>query len=187
MKSILLTSILLMGVYCTPVFASDNDCPVGLVNGLTLDDEFGPGTAKITRCVKNTDKVKVVYQLNTMCKTAACVKPYALGNIENAIKDYEVTSGMVRGTNYEIVVVVHSGGWRTILDNSAAMPHAASNPFQAQMEAVLAKGVKVYFCQNTARGKNVKTANVISGVKFVTAGVTSIADFQLEGYSYVQP
>ncbi len=38
------------------------DCPVGLVSGITLDDEFGPGAANITHCLQKTNKIKVVYK-----------------------------------------------------------------------------------------------------------------------------
>lgn len=163
------------------------DCPVDLVSGKTLDEEFGPGTAELTRCLNNTDDVKVVYQVNTMCKDALCSAPYALGNIKNAVKDYEITHGMVRGEDYQIVAIVHSGGTGLVLNNSAAMPNAINNPFQNAMEELIGMGVKVYYCQNTARKKKVTTDQLISGISFVTSGVTAIADFQLKGYSYVQP
>ncbi len=188
MKSffILLFSLFL-GVTSQTVLAGDGDeCPVGLLNGMTLDDEFGAGTSDLTRCIKKRDRVKVVYQINTECKDSNCTKPYAIGNINNAIKDYEITHGMSKD-EYEIVAIVHSGGWPLILDNTSANPHARTNSFQAQMEALIANGVKVVFCQNTARSKDVVTDQLILGVEYVTAGVTAIADYQALGYSYVQP
>jgi len=184
-----LSTILLLTlnpVSFTTVLASGTDCPVGLVNNLTLDDEFGPGTSAITRCLVNKKKLKIVFQINNKCKNSACTKPYAVGNIENAIKDIEITNGIKRG-DYEIVAVVHSGGFSQILNNNAALPNSVVNKFQMEMEAILEKGVKVYFCQNTARSKSVKTGQLIAGVEYVTAGVTSISDFQKSGYRYVQP
>ena len=66
----------------------------------------------------------------------------------------------------------------------------------------MARGEKFYFCQNTTRGfmRNGTLPTVaettdmtgakgqlIDGVEYVTAGVTAIADFQSQGYKYVQP
>ena len=196
MKSIsILFFSLFLGVTSQTALASDSDpdCPVGLLNGMTLDDEFGPGTAALTRCISKRDQVKVVYQINQQCKNSACTKPYAIGNIINAINDYEITHGM-SADEYEIVAVVHSGGWPLILNNDAGVDGSGAptgtrrhNNFQPEMEALLAKGVRVVFCQNTARSKGVRTDDLIPGVEYVTAGVTALADYQALGYSFVQP
>jgi hypothetical protein len=49
---------------------SNNECPVGLVNGLTLNDEFGPGTSDLTKCLDRRHNVKVVMQINQLCLRA---------------------------------------------------------------------------------------------------------------------
>jgi len=101
----------------------DNECPVGLVTGMELDEEFGPGTEELTRCLERLHKVKVVMQINRFCRddvpNADCddTRAYALGNIRNMIKDYEITHGMERGKDYEIVAVVHSGGWAMLVED----------------------------------------------------------------------
>ncbi len=163
------------------------DCPVGLLNGKTLDEEFGPGTQQITRCLEKREDVKVLYQINKACRDEACSRPYALGNIRNAINDYKITHGMALGKGFDIVAIVHSGGAPLVLDNNSSTPSSITNPFQDQMQALLDAGVKVYFCQNTARSKGIVTNQLIPGIKYITAGVTAIADFQLLGYAYVQP
>jgi intracellular sulfur oxidation DsrE/DsrF family protein len=156
-------------------------------NNITIEDKFGSGSMAVTRCLSKTKKAKVLYQINTECKNAACTAPYAIGNIVNHINDYEITHGM-SPDDYEIVVIVHSAGWKLILDNNSNTKHEADNPFQAQMEALLARdSVKVLFCQNTANGKGVVKAHMIDGVGFVTAGVSAISDLQERGYRYVQP
>jgi len=180
-----LVSVAALGMLLSSVsFAAD--CPVKLLNGLTLDEEFGVGSQQITRCLDKVKKVKVVYQVNKECKSSACKKPYAVGNMINALNDYKITHGM-DDDNINLVAVVHSGGWPLILNNDSPTANARVNEFQAQVEALLAKGVEIYFCQNTARSKGVTRDQMIDGVKFVTAGVTAIADFQLEGFAYVQP
>ncbi len=186
----------------------NNACPVGLVQGLELDDEFGPGTQGLTRCLERRHKVKVVVQINQFCSTAAsnasCTRPYALGNMKNMIDDYEITHGMLQGRDYEIVAVVHgSGGWQMLTNEGLdgnANPVTGRNQFEQQVRALIDAGVKFYFCQNTTRAfvanntlptadesPGGATAELIEGVEYTTAGVTALADFQSRGYTYVQP
>lgn len=183
------------------------DCPVGLVSNQTLGNEFGAGTEGLTRCAEFRHNVKVVVQVNAFCGDTACSKSYALGNIKNLIKDFEITNGMSKN-DYEIVAVVHSGGGGLVLQNgytfidSVKGPVTISNQFQKDVEDLLAEGVKFYFCQNTTRSMIKKgalpevsestygggaTEALIPGVQYTTAGVTAISDFQRMGYTYVQP
>jgi intracellular sulfur oxidation DsrE/DsrF family protein len=165
---------------------SNNACPVGLVSGLALDTEFGPGVAALTKCNDKRHNVKVVFQLNA---NAGC---YGLGNITNVIDDYEITHGMVRGRDYQLAAIVHSAGGTMMVKNGV---NGFANPCEAQVSALIAKGVKFYFCQNTTRaylGNGRLTAGmvkeqVIDGVEYVTAGLGALGDFQSSGWKYVQP
>jgi len=209
MKTLL--AVLVAGLVSMPVLADDkdkkgnNECPVGLVSGKTLDDEFGPGTAdrpgtqELTKCIKKRHKVKMVVQLNQG-------NGYGLGNITNIIDDYEITHGMVRGRDYEIVAVIHSaGGMMALKDKETSNPTTGvvthRNASEGTIKTLMGKGVKFYFCQNTTRAfvrngilptyagdANVSaTAELIPGMLYTTAGLTSIADFQAQGYQYIQP
>jgi intracellular sulfur oxidation DsrE/DsrF family protein len=150
-------------------------------NPLSFDEKFGAGTLDATRCLANNRKVKALYQINTLCKNSDCKAPYAIGNIKNAIKDYQMTHGMTPD-DYQIAVIVHSAGWKLVLND------ADTNPFKADMEWLVAQpSVKVMFCLNTANSKGVMKADMIEGIGFVTSGVTAIPDLQAEGYNYVQP
>jgi intracellular sulfur oxidation DsrE/DsrF family protein len=161
-------------------------CPVGEVNGMSLDTEFGPGVGALTKCNATRHGVKVVFQLNS---NANC---YGLGNITNVIDDYEITNGMVRGRDYELAAIVHSGGGTMVVKDGV---NNYANPCEAQVSALIAKGVKFYFCQNTTRGyirngrltQGLVKDQVIDGVEYVTAGLGAIADFQTRGWKYVQP
>ena len=199
--------------------ASNNECPVGLVNGMTLDDEFGYGTSDLTKCLDRRHNVKVVMQINKPCRDSYVVdgqvkntvadckrnpekdldfgRSYALGNINNMIKDYEITHGMVAGKDYEIVAIVHSGGGYLLLKDGGENGKGGtnSNKFEPEVKNLMDRGVKFYFCQNTTRGfinngtlpAGDTTAQLIDDVEYVTAGVTSISEFQQRGYEYVQP
>ena len=89
-------------------------CPVGLVSGLTFDEEFGAGSAKITHCLAKRNKVKLVVQANQFCmdnvSNAECTRPYALLNLTKMIDDYEITHGMKPGRDYEMAVIAHTKG-----------------------------------------------------------------------------
>ena len=155
---VLFTAILL-ALSFQSVFAENIKCPVNLINGLTLDDEFGAGTAAITRCLVKDD-IKVVYQINKFCNDATCTRAYALGNILNAIQDYEITHGMSR-RNYRIAAVVHSDGANIILNNDGLPAGSPRNPFETQVKNLIEQGVQFYFCQNTARSKGIKIVDLI--------------------------
>ena len=208
MKTLL--AVLVAGLVSMPVLADNkdkkgnNECPVGLVSGKTLDDEFGPGTAdrpgtqELTKCIKKRHKVKMVVQLNQG-------NGYGLGNITNIIDDYEITHGMVRGRDYEIVAVIHSAGGMMALKDKVSINALGAevhrNASQDTIKTLMGKGVKFYFCQNTTRAyvRNgilptyagnadvSATAELIPGMLYTTAGLTSIADFQAQGYQYIQP
>lgn len=168
-------------------------CPAGLVNGLTLDEEFGPGASAITHCVKVRHHLRVAVEINRKCRnvldtSSGCTSggPAALGNMVNMIKDYEITSGMKQGRDYEMIAIVHGAGGLLLLKG---------NPFEGKIQDLMSQGVKFYFCQNTARGFISKgllpqgdaTAYLIEGVEYVTAGFTALADKQQQGWSVVTP
>ncbi len=199
MKTLLLSlSTILFLLGTTGVYAGnhehdDDSCPLGLVNGMTLDAEFGPGSAEITRCLKKRRHVKLVVQANRFCMdnvpNSQCTRPFALLNLAKMIDDYEITHGMKAGRDYEMVVIAHTAGGPLMLKDESI------NPFRNKVEALMQRGVKFYLCQNATRAMIKKgllppgdaTANIIEGVEYVTAGITALVDFQYQGYRYVRP
>ncbi|MEW6590088.1 MAG: DsrE family protein [Pseudomonadota bacterium] len=209
---------LMAGFFALPVHADpkggNNECPVGLVSGLSMDDEFGPGTQALTQCLKKRHNVKMVVQINQFCTNAAtpdscAASPYALNNIRNILDDYEITHGMKAGRDYQMAVVLHSPGGRMALKDTGVRGDgtvvSGRNPFETTIRGLMARGVKFYFCQNTTRAYLAQpgtaitslpkylttgisaTDQMIEGMEYTTAGLTSIADFQARGYAYIQP
>jgi intracellular sulfur oxidation DsrE/DsrF family protein len=176
----------------------NNQCPVGLVSGMTLNEEFGPGSQELTECNKVRHNVKLLIQLNQYTSGSGA---YGLHNITNVINDYEITYGMRPGKDYEIVAVVHSGGGPLVLQNGIGfygmtdgLYHETVNAYEGQVRTLIDQGVKFLFCQNTTRGFQAAnklpadaTSALIPGVGYVTAGIAAIADLQAQGYQYVQP
>lgn len=118
-----------------------SSCPVGLIAGLTLEEEFGPGTRQITRCLIFNYDNKMLFHISSFESRPG--SPYGLGNITAAINDYEITHGT---KDYKIVSVNHSGGATQLLNINAADPHplAFDNIYQPLVEGLIAKGVKFY-------------------------------------------
>jgi intracellular sulfur oxidation DsrE/DsrF family protein len=177
----------------------NNECPVGLVNGMTLDEEFGPGSQELTQCNSVRHNVKLLIQLNQY-GTGSPNGAYGLKNITNVIQDYEVTYGMRPGKDYEIVAVVHSGGGPLVIQNGVNFTgidgnsHTTVNAYEGDVRTLIDQGVKFLFCQNTTRSFIASnklppdaTSVLIPGVGYVTAGIAAIADLQARGYRYVQP
>ncbi len=188
-------AVLLLALH-VPITHADKDqrgartCPVGLVNGMTLDTEFGPGTAALTHCLERRHDVRLVLQVNQYCldnvPNAQCVRPFGLIHAANMVDDYEITHGMAAGRDYDFVIVAHTGGGPLMLKES---------PFAEQVRGLMARGVKFYMCQNATRAlirsgalpSGDATSHLIEGVEYVTAGLTAVADFEKRGYQYVQP
>jgi intracellular sulfur oxidation DsrE/DsrF family protein len=191
----------------------NNECPVGLVNGMTLNEEFGPDSQELTLCNKVRHNVKLLIQLNQYGTDAAA---YGLNNITNVIQDYEVTYGMRPGKDYEIVAIVHSGGGPLVVKDKGGVTvpggqprcdgtcgSTITNAHETEVQTLMNQGVKFLFCQNTTRGMqkagklpadatgalvtSVDADGVEHSVGYVTAGIAALADFQARGYQYVQP
>ena len=155
------------------------------ISNKALDAAFGQGTGQLTRRLTHTDNIKLLFQVNQLFKDPQKTQPYGGENLINTLTDLE-NHGLIPG-EFDIIALVHAEGWRQVLNNRADTPHEMDNPFQAEMEDLLQRGINVYFCLNTARKKSVRIEHVIPGIRFVTSGVTALADWQRDGYCYVQP
>ncbi len=209
-KLLLISSLIMFGLISVPAMADDDDndsgeCIVGLVNGMSLADEFGAAVPAITRCLKKTDHVKLIMQINKACRDTTVVstntgyrlenharscgskRGYGIAQLSKMLKDYRTTHD-ISDKKIDLSVVVHGGGGTMLLD----MPW---NKLKPAVKLLIADGVKFYFCMNTVRGMAPKmgltsaqlVSKVIPGVEYVTAGLTAIADFQEVGYNYIQP
>lgn len=195
---------------------TDDACPVGLVTGMTIDEEFGAGINDITRCIENRKRIKMVMQVNNACRdtavtldpatatglkldnhanTCGATRGFGIAQMKNMIKDWVITHGMP-AESLDLNIIVHDGGGSMLMKNPA-------NQLKPAVEELLngtipgAEGVKVkfHFCMNTVRGMAKKVnktpaqivMGVIPGVTYVTGGLTALADFQKEGYYYIQP
>jgi intracellular sulfur oxidation DsrE/DsrF family protein len=173
-------------------------CPVNSPYGdQSFQDMFGGDVLDNMRCNKRRSNVKMVMQVNAALDSKG--RMYGFRNLPNIINDLEITHGV---TNWEIAVVIHSGGYPFVLDPNASNPHpnaylndqVVNAPYPGEgltgaevVERLIDMGVDVYFCLNTAAAVKITTDQILPEVKFVPAGLSSLVDFQYDGFKYVQP
>jgi len=182
----------------------DHQCPVGLVSGLTLDDEFGTGSQALTRCLAQRHNVKTLILINQSLGATPTACTFGLTRIDNLIADYEVTNGMRRGKDYEIAVVVHVNAFALAVKDGTTGDgvHVVTNGCEAQVQDLMNKGVRFYLDLNSVRlwqvsgylpadvtaalVTSVDAEGVTHSIMYVTAAISAIADFQNVGYRLVQ-
>jgi hypothetical protein len=61
-------------------------------------------------------------------------------------------------------------------------------PYDAEVQDLMAKGVRFQVCEITMRARKLKKEQFIIGVEFVPSGVVQITHLQQrEGYAYLKP
>lgn len=95
----------------------------------------------------------------------------ALNNARNVQADL----GM---DNVDVEVVAYGPGLAMLKTESAVAQRVAS---------ANAQGVGVLACENTMRNTKVDRSQILSGVRYVDAGVVHIMKRQREGWSYLRP
>jgi intracellular sulfur oxidation DsrE/DsrF family protein len=170
--------------FALPAFSQSNvACPVETPytgpdeNPVSFQDMFGHDVLEKMQCNKRRSSVKMVMQVNAFeVGPPGNRRPYGFRNLPNIIKDFEKTHGI---ENWKIAIVIHSGGfpfvekgnnYEDLVENYANHPN-----------------VDIYYCLNTAAARGHKTTDIVDGVKFVPAGLSSIMDLQYQGYKYIQP
>lgn len=173
------------------------ECPVGYLNGVPLDVEFGAGSEAITHCVAKRHGAKVVVEVDSAFPAdingvVNKSKATFLSNIDKMIDNYEVVNGMQIGKDIDIVVVMSASGGALLTKAHKsfgldAYGNPNPNPYAALVAKGIAKGMKFYLCQMAAREQGIKHSNMLDGVEFVTGGHLAVLDLQQLGYAVVKP
>lgn len=166
---------------------------------VAMDAKFGASIdstpiSALTTCLKRRENIKVVMALMSTDWNVKANRPQQVGNAHNLVDNYIDMYGMINQKDFDTVVVGYAKGARWLLtDEAYDRLHGTSatvfepNPSKASIQALQAKGVTVLMCQNTMKGNGYVTADVLPGVSFVPAGVTSLVDHQYNGYKYLNP
>lgn len=167
----------------------DTTCPVDAQ--VAMDAQFGAGTSAVTSCLKKRDNIRVVLNMSTAVTNPKSGLAQTLVNVNNMIGNYEGIYGLTLGENgYQIVVIAHFAGGRWLLTDDAynrTYGVTTGNPSRHTVEALLAKGIPMIMCQNTMRGNNWVTSDLIPGVQEVPGGVTALADYSAGGWAVLTP
>jgi intracellular sulfur oxidation DsrE/DsrF family protein len=82
--------------------------------------------------------------------------------------------------------VVHGGGFPALLSDEAhaARYDGAPNPTRALVEELIANGVEIVLCGQTAGGRQLQDGELIPGVKVALSAMTALNYFQAQGYQF---
>jgi intracellular sulfur oxidation DsrE/DsrF family protein len=81
--------------------------------------------------------------------------------------------------------VVHGTGWMSLLSDSAfGARYGKANPSKRLVEELLANGVQLVFCGQTAAVRGVKREELLPGVQLAVSAMTALNVFQAQGYQY---
>lgn len=115
---------------------------------------------------------KVVYHIND-----SAVAKMALGNVKNHLAATQ--------NQTKIVVVAHGFGVDFLLEGAQ---DKNGNPYNIQIEELLALGVDFRVCNNTLKSRKIDPKTVIQGARIVPSGVAELGKLQArEGYAYIKP
>lgn len=89
-------------------------------------------------------------------------------------------------TRLHAAAVIHGAGWMALLSDSAYGVRFAgkSNPSRPLVEELLANGVQLVFCGQTAGMRGVDRRELIPGVKLGVSAMSALNVFQAQGYQY---
>lgn len=120
---------------------------------------------------KSTDPIKTVYHIND-----SAVAGVAMNNAKNHLN---------ADPSAKITFVTHGKGIDFLLDGAA---DKNGNPYNINVEELIAKGVDFRVCNNTLVGRKIDPKTVLPGAKIVPSGVAELGKLQSEqGYVYIKP
>ncbi len=82
--------------------------------------------------------------------------------------------------------VIHGGGWTALMSDEAygARFDGKTNPTRALVEELLANGVQLVLCGQTAGARGVRQEELLPGVQIGLSAMTALNVFQAQGYQF---
>ena len=186
------SAVVLSAILISPVFANDDnddDIKKGCTDSAITAAALVGADNNTTTCIKKRNSVEVVVAMNNnlfngnIYKNSGFIDKVSQQavNVRNLARDYENNYDMEYGDEFEVVVVAYASGvdWLKKTSQQVNQNFVSDN--------LLARGIKIYACQNTMKAKGLQLSDLIDGVETVPAGVTAVVDFQNQGMTYLVP
>lgn len=86
----------------------------------------------------------------------------------------------------QLAAVVHGGGWRALLNEEAYAERfeGGENASLRLVEELVANGVEIVLCGQTAGSREIAQEDLVPGVKIAWSAMTALHWFQSQGYTY---
>jgi len=189
----ILSIAILFTAFTTPTFAEnddgDDDKDIGCTNSAITAAAAVGADNSTTTCIEKRNNVEVVVAMNNnlfngkIYKTSGNIDKVSQQavNVRNLARDFENNYDMEHGDEFEVVIVAYASGvdWLKKSSQQINQNFITNN--------LLARGIKIYACQNTMKAKELQLSDLIPGVETVPAGVTAVVDFQNQGMTYLVP
>ena len=107
------------------------------------------------------------------------------GGLEQATKGLRnISNHLEVDSKAKIIAVAHADGVDFLMEGAKDR----LGPFDARVQDLMSRGVKLQVCEITLRNRKLKRDQFILGVEFVPSGVVQITHLQQkEGYAYLKP
>jgi intracellular sulfur oxidation DsrE/DsrF family protein len=149
--------------------------PERFIAGTKIED-FGRYAPVADPAITARSKFKVAFDVSTAADQGKVNK-----NIESAARFLNmVTAAGARPKNVKVAIVVHGSAAVDLQRQSA---DGTPNPNAALVEALIAEGVSVQLCGQTAAMRDIDPASLVAGVVMPLSAMTAHAALQKQGYS----
>lgn len=155
---------------------------VGIPSVLPATEPAAADTLRIDIPV-TLKEARVVFNLDHLAFEGD--NPTGLNYMTVVLQDFALNK-----TNHKTVAIFHGEAGYMALDDARynAVRHTPrGNPYQALISALQDQGVQFELCAVTARGNGWTNADLLPGVKVVTAANLRIMELVQDGYIQIQP
>lgn len=167
-----LIAVTIAGVAASPSFSDADDFKTG-----PLINQYGPATLVpgAEPLAANT-VFNVAFDVTTRGEEGAINRKF-----ESAARFLNMHAAVgVAAENMKLAVVVHGPA---VLDMTNDMKYGGANKNADLIKVLLANGVSVHVCGQSAAFQNVKAEDLLPGVKMAVSAMTAHALLQQQGYT----
>lgn len=175
MESELLKTAVVVIAACGVFSGNASAGPERFVAGSQIED-FGRYAPVVDPALTADAQFKIAYDVSSAAEAGQINR-----GIESAARFLNmVTAAGVPAENVKLAIVVHGAA---AADLQRLYADGTPNPNAALVEALIAKGVSVQLCGQTAAMRDVDSASLVPGVTVSLSAMTAHALLQQDGYT----